>query len=288
MKLPEQYQEPPKKKITIRKIFWAVFTAILILLAMIEIMFPAKAAHAADTGWLSANAYTYNSCESGSIWSQTSYAATSDNQYAVSSVGSLKRSNTCLEASTFTTGIPDGSTIQGIEVLQERSRTGIVGGVSGKHLQLLINGAVTGDNKIGGVGWTTSDTVTTYGGASDLWNSGYDGTQTIGIQSGQTYTGTTGSAGVQIDALQLKVYYEPPAAGFNTTFLYPFFPTAWASTTCQFVTNGSTTTAECSDTPTSSIRYEINETQNVFNGFILYFLVLFGLSFIVLKLNERG
>lgn len=52
-------------------------------------------------------------------------------------------------------------------------------------------------------------------------------------------------------------------------------PTVYASTTCDFVTDGATTTATCSDASFSAI----NISANIYYGFVLFFITFFGLLF---------
>lgn len=63
---------------------------------------------------------------------------------------------------------------------------------------------------------------------------------------------------------------------FSTSWL---IPTAYANTECEFISAGPTTTAECSDL---ILR---NETQDIYNGLILFFVMFFGLIF---YFSKRG
>lgn len=58
---------------------------------------------------------------------------------------------------------------------------------------------------------------------------------------------------------------------FADYWMYPLIPYAFASTSCEFVTNGATTTAECSDAQIENV------TQNIATGIFIFLMVFFGL-----------
>jgi len=64
--------------------------------------------------------------------------------------------------------------------------------------------------------------------------------------------------------------YHKPIQPF---YLDPFLNTVYASTNCNFVTTGSTTTAECTDPVIT------NTTQDIATGLFLFFVTFFGLLF---------
>ncbi len=61
-----------------------------------------------------------------------------------------------------------------------------------------------------------------------------------------------------------------------------FVPSVYATTSCEFVHDGNTTSAECSDS------ILINSTQDVANGLYLFFIIFFGILFYVLSLKGRS
>lgn len=62
-------------------------------------------------------------------------------------------------------------------------------------------------------------------------------------------------------------------SGFIPFWISASIPTAYATTTCSFVTGGNTTTASCSDAVIN------NPTQDFATGLFLFFTVFFGLIF---------
>ena len=70
-------------------------------------------------------------------------------------------------------GIPGGSTIDGIELRIERKSAG--GFYSDHVVRLHKDGTAGGDNKKAGATWPASlEWSGTYGGAADMWSTGYD------------------------------------------------------------------------------------------------------------------
>lgn len=84
-----------------------------------------------------------------------------------------------------------------------------------------------------------------------------------------------------LDNIKTKIKYIVPRAIQEPIWLRPFIPTAYATTTCAFTVNTpTTTTAECGDA-TSVIADD--PTRNLYYGLTLFFIVFFGLLFMLKK-----
>ena len=110
--------------------------------------------------------------------------------------------------------VPTGSTIDGIEVAIERSKTG--GIVVDTIVRLVKGGTVVGDNLASGTAWPGTDTVETYGGPTELWGETWTADDVnagnFGVVLSCEETADIGSS-ARVDAGTLTVYYtEPPPA----------------------------------------------------------------------------
>ncbi len=164
-----------------------------------------------DTGWMDpgtvASAFTGDA-----VWADPGNAASSDQTYATATVATSDDTEH-LYASNFPISIPEGSTIDGVEVQFERD------GGNGTDLldqviRLVVSGALAGDNKSVGIEWLLGDpdSYEDFGGVADVW--GLALTPSIvnatdfGIAVQATYTGPGDFANV--DSIQMKVHYSPP------------------------------------------------------------------------------
>jgi hypothetical protein len=113
---------------------------------------------------------TFASVDDGASvdWTTPSNAQTSnDSRTIASAVGGGPTTETdFLDITNF--GFNVSGTINGIEVSVERRKTGS-GTLEDSTIQLIKGGTAQGDNKAVAGAWPASDTVATYGGASDLW-----------------------------------------------------------------------------------------------------------------------
>lgn len=101
-------------------------------------------------------------------WTSASNAQISDNSYATA-VLLLGQISNYLKITNYGFNIPPDATITGITVNVERS-SNTLNGTHDSSVKLTISGAVTGNDKANtGLEWPTSDTVATYGSATDLW-----------------------------------------------------------------------------------------------------------------------
>lgn len=106
-------------------------------------------------------------------WTNISYAAVSDNNYASFGdlIGGAGSHTDYLAASNFGFDIPGGTSITGIKVEVECSDPNAR--TSDYSVRLLQKGVVTGDDKAIGTAYTVSDDYMVYGDNKDLWGSAW-------------------------------------------------------------------------------------------------------------------
>lgn len=154
-------------------------------------------------------------------WSNPSNAATSNNSRATSTITSSSNVTDYLRSTGFGFTIPSDATVTGIEVSIERSGNSISGvnGVRDNIIRLVKNNTVVGNNKANtGLTWPTTDTVATYGNASDLWGTTWSPAEINHANFGVALSATRTSGGdrtAQVDHVSIKVHYTentPPVA----------------------------------------------------------------------------
>lgn len=184
----------------------------------------------ADTGWLypaqGENVYSDSSTEVLIAWVNPNYVIADDSNYASQSYDKNFPGKTHIAGFNFNlSSIPAEATISGIEVVINRysSNANIctdfvvsLGKVTRTWIPEAETGAwyytftIAGDNKASASYWETSLTDKTYGGSSDLWNTGY--TRDDLVDTDYPYFGvllkvelSVGNA--YIDYIKIKVYY---------------------------------------------------------------------------------
>lgn len=152
-------------------------------------------------------------------WSNPSNAGASDDSDATATSGSTATTH-YLWSVGFGFSIPGGSTIDGILVeIEKQSGSSPFGNIKDSTVRLIIGGSLSGDNKANtGISWPTTDTYTSYGGASDLWGltptvSDVNGSD-FGIAiSGQITISGPASITGSVDHVRITVHYTEAAAG---------------------------------------------------------------------------
>jgi hypothetical protein len=150
-------------------------------------------------------------------WTTPTYIYTSDDSYA----NSLPKNGYTdwLRATTFgfTSGdIPNGSTIDGIEVKIEKHTAGTPGRLIDSALYLRKTGTQVGNNKASGDNWAATDTDVIYGGADDNWDAGLAQTDIVSEDFGVDFSflNTTGTAERgYVDVISVRVYYTESGGG---------------------------------------------------------------------------
>lgn len=143
----------------------------------------------------------------GVAWSNTSFALTSNDQYATVLISPFG-SSYFLKCTNFGFSIPSGATINGVIVGVECWSEQLL--ATDYNVNLVKGGTPSGDNKAYNPDITTESTIT-YGGISDLWgltltptdiNSSTFGAAWAGINSSPKF-----SSRIYIDTITITVYY---------------------------------------------------------------------------------
>lgn len=123
--------------------------------------------------------------------------------------------------SDTTLTIPTTATIDGIlfRLVKKRGNTG-TGSITESTIQLFNGTTNIGNNKAVGTAYPTTDTLSTYGGATDLWGATLTPTilndPNFRISYGGTMTVTAGTVGLDFDLAELTVYYTDSAPAVQT------------------------------------------------------------------------
>lgn len=156
-------------------------------------------------------------------WSNPGNAASSDNAYATADVGQNNGSTTyMLIAKNYGFSIPDGATIDGIELNLE-AKTAENGMHYDAHVWGVKAGVIDSDYDIAtATTLTTSDAIYTKGGATGLIALGF--TAFVADVNGSGFgialmiQGTSDNdATVSVDHMPLTVYYTPSGGGGGST-----------------------------------------------------------------------
>ena len=167
---------------------------------------------------------TTRNCGDNTNWSNTGNIATSNDSRATITLGKNDAGD-CLDVQNLGLSIPNGSTIQGIEVSVE----GYYGGsytISDNNVQLLdASGNTVGNNKANspssGSAWGTTESSWTYGGSSDMWGTSFDLNTIndpdfgVSIQLQNGNGGGNNSSTAYIDYVNITVHYIPAASICN-------------------------------------------------------------------------
>lgn len=172
----------------------------------------------AVTGWKFAGTGANDASVGDREWGNTGAIVSSDDDRAnTSNSGPLRAANPTtqiLRGTNFgfsTSDIPDGSTIDGIEVGIERSKAD-AGECVDLLVSLRISSGQTGDNKADTVtGWPTqlNESEATYGGSADDWNAGLSDSDIRTTDFGVDLRAQrqSGSSVPRVDAIRIRVYY---------------------------------------------------------------------------------
>jgi len=152
--------------------------------------------------------------EQGDIdWATPENITATDDAHATAALN-LDTQSDFLEASSFGFTIADGSTIDGIVVEIERSKSGI-GIIEDLSVFIVKDGGAAGSEHAIAGAWPGTDTYQTYGSSSDLWSTTWTpaqiGAAGFGIRLKVYETGGANSATARVDFIRITVYYTPPA-----------------------------------------------------------------------------
>lgn len=166
------------------------------------------------SGTTNNNASPFN--DGSGVWSSTASVVSSNDLRAASliSSGSI---TIAVQAYDYGFTIPAGSSIDGIVVSVERRAVGGTGGTAkDRHLKLTYDGGTTftGDDKADtATAWGGSDSIASYGSASDKWSTSptYSDINSSDFGAALSVEETSGSLSVsaQVDHIEITVYYTP-------------------------------------------------------------------------------
>ncbi len=180
----------------------------------------AMPALATTSGPNNGSVFSDDSAVGSFAWLHPANALSSNDIYTTTTVSNHGHPTHYLKASGFNFNIPASSTINGIEVRIERKQTCYFN-CSGSHADVkddvvkLVKGVlVIGANHDSSTVWPSSDTVKTYGSATDKWTSTL---WTVSDINSSTF-GVVLSAGrdedgvsvLSVDSISITVYYTLP------------------------------------------------------------------------------
>lgn len=152
-----------------------------------------------------------NDSSTGTVaWLNPVNAKTSDNIYAVANLSSNGVSQ-YLKVTNFSPNIPTNSTINGIVVNVEKKESG--SGISDNHAYLVKNNATVGSDRAVSGSWSSSDSVQTYGNASDLWGTNWSASDVSSGNFGFALSAKSSSSSARnasVDHINMTIYYSLP------------------------------------------------------------------------------
>lgn len=152
-------------------------------------------------------------------WTSPGNITADDAAFAVSTVTAANPQTHYLKASTFGFTIPTGATINGITAEVERlTESGNAPRNRDNVVQLIKGGTIQGNDKADTTtDWTLTQTIKTYGSASDLWGLSFTDADINDSAFGLAFSAktTTNSRNAQVDFIRLTVTY-------TANFGFPF------------------------------------------------------------------
>ena len=143
-------------------------------------------------------------------WLNPTNTFSSDDNKATSVLTVLDPISNYLICDNFRFSLPIWATIKGVEFSLEKSST-VGSAVSDHRIRLTKNGVIGSTDKSVGGNWSTSDSVQSYGGASDLWGEILTPGDVMASGFGIAIAATTSlAATAQIDQVLAKIYYDFP------------------------------------------------------------------------------
>jgi hypothetical protein len=177
----------------------------------------------AVTAWKFAGTGANDAAVGNAAWATPGNITASNNTYAQTATMGAGQTSQILRATNFgftTSDIPDGSTIDGIEVRIERARaTG--GGTNVRDNAIILRKSTgqVGDNKAVTTVWPTADGTATYGAADDVWGASFTDTEILNSGFGVDIRceRTQGTAAGRVDAVEIRVHYTESGGELTET-----------------------------------------------------------------------
>lgn len=176
----------------------------------------------ADASAKSGGTFASDSSNSGdNAWTNPSRASASDNSYATSAIDPINMNgwSQYLTVTNFGFAIPDGATIDGIQVNVERKSSTYTAGTKYAQddtVQLLKAGTAVGSNLATTTPYTTSDVQELHGGTTNKWGTTWTPADINNANFGVIYSAKTISTNavaqtISVDWIGITVYYTPAA-----------------------------------------------------------------------------
>mgnify|MGYP001597125894 CR=1 FL=1 len=231
------------------------FSALTIAALLIWSVGPIPFAFAADTGFKAPTAtHSPNEWGEGSL-GDANGAFTSNNQYAEDNDGGDEQGY-----SDFNFSIPDGSVINGIEVVVE-ARSSDSSGCT-LEVELDWDGGISGTDDKSQV-LTGSDSILTFGGPTDTWGRAWDVIDfsndnfVVILENRDPGSSCSNGSTVSVDYLEAKVYYTEPEPAVENP---PLSNSCGLDIALVMDSSGSISTSE------------LNTMKGAFNTFVSTFL----------------
>lgn len=163
-------------------------------------------------------------------WTDPDNVVSSNDTRATAALTVVDPETQYLTTRAYGFSIPANSTIDGIEVLIERSSASAMHNVTDKDVQLIKGGVIGGTDLANEIDFwnVTTDTTVTYGSPTQLWGQTWTVADINAADFGATIraqlaNGTTPSA--RVDSIAITVHYSPAAAdGFPwPPIVQPYF-----------------------------------------------------------------
>jgi hypothetical protein len=223
-----------------------------------------------------ATSYQIQGSGSANAWQQPWNIGALNNQYTFANLGlgNLPSYTQMLWGSGYNFAIPTGSTIQGILVSIYKSSTGCSTSGCIEDRSICLSGEYSncrGDNKAqSGVAWPATNTLVTYGGATDLWGTTWSpadiNSPRFGVSiAAKTFADFKNDSQARVDTVTIVVYYTPPApakADTATTVNCTTPITQGASSACT----ATVTRAAGSATPSGTVSWGGSDPSASFSG----------------------
>lgn len=147
-------------------------------------------------------------------WNNPGNAAASDDSRASTATNSAT-SHYLKCTNPQGTAVPAGATINGIEIIIERSRA-FGTSVTDSAVRIVKGGAIGATDRSNGTAWPTTDTDRTYGSPTDLWGETWTVAQINASDFGMAISVVSvGGAQPRIDYVRAVIYYTVAFSGWG-------------------------------------------------------------------------
>lgn len=177
----------------------------LIGMAVAALLFAAPGAAKAESDGPNSPGAVANDASFGTAaWTLPGNAAASDNVYAQAAPGGTPTQY--LKATDFGFSLPAVAAVKGILVQIEKRSLG--GSVSDARVRIVKNGVVGSAERADAAAWPASDTVVSYGGATDLWGETWTAADVNAADFGVVISATDSFDTAGVDHVAVTVFWS--------------------------------------------------------------------------------